>query len=84
MKKLEEAGCRLNPKKGELFKEKAEWIGHKIDENGIRPLQENMEAIKKLKTLKKKEIKVLPGSNTIPVKVYRKPVSTNRFTTKIA
>ena len=36
------------------------------------------------KTKKQKGLKVLPGSNTIPVKVYRKPVSTNRYTEKIA
>ena len=38
MKKLEEAGYRLNPKKGEFIKKESEWIGHKIDQNGIRPL----------------------------------------------
>ena len=48
MKKLEEAGYRLNPEKCEFFKKEAEWIGHKIDRNGKRPLQDKLEAITKV------------------------------------
>ena len=33
---------------------------------------------------KRKRIKVLSGSKILPVKVYRKPGSTNRFTKKVA
>ena len=36
IKKLEEAGYGLHPKKGEFFKRKAT---HRIDQNGIKPLQ---------------------------------------------
>ena len=58
MKKLEQAGHRLNPKKCEFFKEEFEWVGHKINQRGIRPLQDKLEAITKINIPKKeKEIK---------------------------
>ena len=47
--KLEKAGYRLNESKSELFKTEIEWIAHKIDQNGIRPLQDKLLAIKELK-----------------------------------
>ena len=47
--KLENAGYRLSEKKSEFFKKEIEWIGHKIDQNGIRPLQDKLKAIKDLK-----------------------------------
>ena len=40
MKKLKEAGYRLNPEKCEFFRKEAEWIEHKIDQKRIRPLQD--------------------------------------------
>ena len=36
--KLQNAGYRLSESKSELFKTEIDWIGHKIDQNGIRPL----------------------------------------------
>ena len=57
MKKLEEAGYRLKPKKCEFFKKEAEWIGHKIDRNGKRPLQDKLEAITKVGIPKIEELK---------------------------
>ena len=47
--KLENAGYRLNENESEFFKKEIEWIGHKIDQNGIRPLQDQLMAIKNLK-----------------------------------
>ena len=47
--KLENSGYRLSENKSELFKTEIEWIGHKIDQNGIRPLQGKLLAIKELK-----------------------------------
>ena len=47
--KLENAGYRLSEIKSEFFKTENEWIGHKIDPNGIRPLQDKLMAIKDLK-----------------------------------
>ena len=47
--RLENAGYRLSENKSEFFKSEVEWIGHKIDQNGIRPLQDKSMAIKNLK-----------------------------------
>ena len=63
MKKLEEAGYRLHPKKCEFFKKEAEWVGHKIDQEGIRPLQDKLEAITKIPIPKnEKELKSFLGA----------------------
>ena len=48
-KKLENAGYRLNLKKCQFFKQEIEWVGHKVDQQGIRPLQDKLEA-KKINT----------------------------------
>ena len=62
MKKLEEAGYRLNPKKCEFFKKEIEWVGHKIDQQGIRPLQNKLEAITKINIPRnEKELKSFLG-----------------------
>ena len=53
--KLEKAEYRLNPNKFEFFKKQIEWVGHKIDQQGIRPLQDKLEAIKKIKIPKTKK-----------------------------
>ena len=47
--KLENAGKRLSENKSELFKPKTEWIAHKIDQNGIRPLHDKLLAKKALR-----------------------------------
>ena len=52
LSKLENARKGLSESKSELFKTEIEWIGHKIDQNGIRPLQDKLLAIKELKELK--------------------------------
>ena len=55
MKKLDEAGYRLHPKKCEFFKKEAEWAGHQINQDGIRPLQDKLEAITKINVPKNKK-----------------------------
>ena len=61
--KLENAGYRLSKNKSKFFKTEIEWIGHKIDQNGIRPLQGKLMAIKKLKQPKnEKEMKSFLGA----------------------
>ena len=83
MKKLEQAGYRLNPKKCEFFEKEIEWVGHKIDQQGIRPLQDKLQAITKIKIPKKrKRMKIVLGSNTILIEVCRKFVSKHRRTEK--
>ena len=54
----ENAGYRLSESKSEFFKTEIEWIGHKIDQNGIRRLQDKLLVIKELKETKnEKELK---------------------------
>ena len=63
MRNLVKAGYKLHPKKCEFFKQEAEWIGHRIDQNGIRPLQDKLEAITKIDILKnEKELKSFLGA----------------------
>ena len=60
---LENAGYRLSENKSEFFKSEVEWIGHKIDQNGIRPLQDKLMAIKNLKQPNnEKELKSFLGA----------------------
>ena len=61
--RLENAGYRLSENKSELFKTETEWIGHRIDQNGIRPLQDKLTAIKELKRPEnEKELKSFLGA----------------------
>ena len=46
--KLENAGYRLSESKTEIFKIEIEWVGHKNDKNGIKPLQDKLKAIEEL------------------------------------
>ena len=63
MKKLENAGSRLNPKKYEFFKKEIHWVGHKIGQHGIRPLQDKLESKTKIDTPKnEKELKSFLGA----------------------
>ena len=47
MQNLEEAGYRLYPKKCDFFKKGKEWVGHRIDQNRIRPLKDKLKATTK-------------------------------------
>ena len=61
--KLENAGYRLSENKTEFFKYEIEWVGNKIDQNGMRPLQDKLKAIQELKEPKnKKELKSFLGA----------------------
>ena len=63
LKTLEDEGYKLSEKKTELFKREIEWVGHKIDQEGIRPIQDKLESIKKLETPKtEKELKSFLGA----------------------
>ena len=48
LNKLEEAGYRLHPKKCKFFNKEAKWIGNKIHQDSIRPLQDKLESVTKL------------------------------------
>ena len=61
--RLENAGYRMSEGKSEFFKPEIEWIGHKIDQNGISPLQDKLLAIKNLKQPNnEKELKLFLGA----------------------
>ena len=49
MKKLENTGYRTSEKKSEFFQNKIKWLGHEIDEDGIKPNEEKIKAILDLK-----------------------------------
>ena len=42
LKKLEDAGYRASEKKSEFFQNKMKWLGHEIDEEGIKPNKEKV------------------------------------------
>ena len=61
--KLENAGYRHSENKSEFFKSEIECVGHKIDQNGIRPLQDKLRAIQELEEPKnQKELKSFLGA----------------------
>ena len=63
MRKLDEAGYRLHPKKCEFFKKEPEWVGHRINQDGIRPLQDKLEPTTKINIPKnEKELKSFLGA----------------------
>ncbi|CAF5162781.1 unnamed protein product, partial [Rotaria magnacalcarata] len=47
---LYNANLQLNPQKCSLFKDEINYLGHTINQQGIRPLQDNVESIIKLPT----------------------------------
>ena len=48
LKILENAGYRASERKSEFFKSKMKWLGHEIDEDGIKPNKEKVKAILEL------------------------------------
>ena len=58
---------------------RTKWLGHEIDENGIKPNEEKVESILKLKPPKNtKELKIISRSNTIHGKISTKTVGADR------
>ena len=49
LNKLGKAGYRASEKKSEFFMNRTKWLGHEIDENGIKLNEEKVEAKLKLK-----------------------------------
>ena len=62
MKKLKSAGYRLNPKKCEFFTREIDWVGHKVDQQGIQPVQDKLEAKKTNSPKNEKEGKSFLGA----------------------
>ena len=64
LNKLEKAGYRASKKKSEFFMNRIKWLGHEIDENGIKPNEKKIEAIQKLKPPENtKELKSFLGKD---------------------
>ena len=63
LNKLEKTCYRASKKKSEFFMNRIKWLGHEIDENGIKPNEEKIEAIQKLKPPENtKELKSFLGA----------------------
>ena len=63
LNQLEKAGYRASKRKSEFFMNRKKWLGHEIDENGIKPNEEKIEAIQKLNPPKNtKELKSFLGA----------------------
>ena len=78
--RLENAGYKLSENISEFFKTEIEWIGHKIDQNGIRPLQDKLMAIKELKRPNnEKKTQMFSRSHSIFIQIYPQFISTNRY-----
>ena len=63
MRKLDEAGYRLYLKICKFSRKEAEWVGHQINQDGIRPLQRQIGSDNKNKQTKnEKELKLFLGA----------------------
>ena len=60
LNELEKAGYRANKRKSEFFMNRTKWLGHEIDENGIKPNEEKIET----------KLKLNPPENTKELKSY--------------
>ena len=70
---LEKAGYRASKRKYEFFMNRTKWLGNEIDENGIKPNEEKIEAILKLNSPKNtKEPKSFLGAIQYMAKVLPK------------
>ena len=49
LEKLENVGYRASEKKSDFFSNKTKWLGHEIDETGIKPNEDKVKAILELK-----------------------------------
>ena len=73
LNKLEKAGYRASKKKSEFFMNRTKWLGHEIDENRIKPNEEKVEAILKLKPPENtKELKPFLGAKQYMAKYLPK------------
>ena len=78
--KSENSGYRLSGNKTDIFKTEIECVGHIIDQNGIRSLQDKLKAIQELKEPTKRErIKILSGGNSVVFRIHWKSVGKNRL-----
>ena len=73
LNKLEKAGYRASERKSQFFMNQAKWLGHEIDENGIKPNGEKVEIILRLKPPENtKELKSFLGAKQYMAKFLPK------------
>ena len=73
LNKLEKAGYRESKRKSEFFINQTKWLGHEIEENGIKPKEEKVEAILGVKPPENtKELKSFLGAKQYMAKVLPK------------
>ena len=81
--KLEKAGYRASERKFKFFMNRTKWLGHEVDEKGIKPNEEKLEAIFKLNPPENtKKTKIISRSNTKYGKISTEIFGTNRPTEK--
>ena len=67
LKGLKDAGYRASEKKSDFFLNKTKWLGHEIDENGIKANKQKRGNDYRLETPEKLETtKIFSRSNSIP------------------
>ena len=63
MKTLDEAGFRLKKEKCKIAQTKTEWLGYKLSESGVKPIDEKILAISdRLRPTTLKELRSLMGA----------------------
>ena len=83
LKKLEDAGYRASERKFEFFLKSTKWLGHEIDQMGIKPNKEKVKAILELKHPEnQKQLKSFLGAIQIPCKILTEAIGKNRQTPK--
>ena len=73
LNKLEKVGYRASKRKSEFVMKQTKWLGHEIDENEIKPNEEKMVAILKMKSPNNtKEFKLFLGATQYLEKILPK------------
>ena len=62
LSKLEKTGYRASKRKSDFFLKQTKGLGHEIDESGIKPNEEKVEAIQKLKSPNNAKLKLFLGA----------------------
>ena len=81
--KLEDAGNWASEKKSEFFLNKTKWLGHEIDENGIKPSKEKVKAIINLKHPENQKQLEYLGAIQFVCKISTEIIGKNRKIAKI-
>ena len=79
LSKLEKAGYRASKRKSEFFLKQTKWLGHEIDESGIKPNEEKVGSDTKIEiTEQYKRTEIIPRGNTIFSKISTEIIGKDR------